>query len=80
MVQEKKNCKTVINVTKNILKEWGSKKISLNKSKMYESKFLSLNINKSKKELKWKPKLNFNETIRLTVDWYKNFLINKKYC
>ncbi len=76
---EKKNCKTVINVTKNILKEWGSKKkISLNKSKMYESKFLSLNINKAKKELKWKPKLNFNETIRFTVDWYKNFLINKK--
>ena len=45
---------------------------------MYESKFLYLNINKAKKELKWKPKLNFNETIRLTVDWYKNFLINKK--
>ena len=45
---------------------------------MYESKFLSLNINKAKKELKWKPKLNFNETIRFTVDSYKNFLINKK--
>jgi len=45
---------------------------------MYETKILSLNINKAKKELKWKPKLNFNETIRLTVDWYKNFLINKK--
>ena len=76
---EKRNCKTVITVTKKILNEWGiSKKINFKKSKMHESKFLSLNINKAKKELNWKPRLNFDETIKLTVDWYKNFLIEKK--
>ena len=45
---------------------------------MHESKFLSLNINKAKKELNWRPRLSFDETIKLTVDWYKNFLIKKK--
>tara|TARA_B110000027_G_C15988539_1_gene242096 strand:- start:70 stop:237 length:168 start_codon:yes stop_codon:yes gene_type:complete len=29
--------------------------------------------NKAKKELNWYPKLNSNETIKLTVDWYKKF-------
>ena len=27
---------------------------------------------KAKKELAWSPTLNFKETIKLTVDWYKN--------
>ena len=30
------------------------------------------NIKKAKKELNWKPKLSFKETIELTVDWYKS--------
>ena len=32
-----------------------------------------LNSKKAKKEISWKPKLNFNDTMRLTVDWYKSF-------
>jgi CDP-glucose 4,6-dehydratase len=43
-----------------------------------EAKLLVLNINKSKKELKWKPRLSLNETIELTVNWYKNYFANKK--
>ena len=31
---------------------------------------------KAKKELNWKPKINFNEGIKLTFDWYYN---NKIY-
>jgi dTDP-D-glucose 4,6-dehydratase len=30
-----------------------------------------LNNQKARKELGWYPKLNFEETIKLTVDWYK---------
>ena len=44
---------------------------------MHESKFLSLNIEKAKRELNWRPKLNFDETIKLTIDWYKNYLDDK---
>ena len=36
-----------------------------------------LNIEKAKRELNWRPKLNFDETIKLTIDWYKNYLDDK---
>ena len=36
----------------------------------------ALNSNKIKKELNWKPKINFSEGIKLTFDWYNN---NKMY-
>ena len=36
-----------------------------------------LNSKKANKEIKWKPKLNFDDTIRLTVEWYKSYY-NKK--
>ena len=42
-----------------------------------ESNLLTLNSKKSFKELKWRPKLNFKETIQLTVDWYKVLKSNK---
>ena len=32
---------------------------------------------KAKRELNWRPKLNFDETIKLTIDWYKNYLDDK---
>ena len=60
-----------------MIKEWGDNKIKiLNKKdkKFYESKLLSLNINKANKELKWEPRLNLNETIGFTIEWYKSFL------
>ena len=35
-----------------------------------------LNNNKAKKELKWFPLLTFEETIQMTVDWYKHLFLN----
>ena len=73
----KVNCKKVLSIVKLLIKEWGDNKIKiLNKKdkKFYESKLLSLNINKANKELKWEPRLNLNETIGFTVEWYKSFL------
>ena len=29
------------------------------------------NIEKAKKELNWQPKINLDEGIRLTIDWFK---------
>ena len=36
----------------------------------------ALNSNKIKKELNWKPKINFKEGIKLTYDWYNE---NRRY-
>lgn len=66
----KSNIKTVLNIVKLVNKE---KKIKYSKSKknnFYESKYLALDIRKAKKMLKWKPKLNIQQTIKWTVDWY----------
>jgi len=75
-----KNCKNVEFITKEFLKNWKKHnlKLKINKNKNYhESKFLSLNIQKAKKELKWEPRLSLGETINMTADWYKLFLENK---
>ena len=47
--------------------------INKDQSSFKESSFLSLNINKANKELKWKPILTFDEMIDFTVEWYKNY-------
>ncbi len=44
--------------------------------KNYETKNLNLNINKSKSLLNWYPKLKINESIELTIEWYKSFYEN----
>ena len=38
-----------------------------------ESKFLSLNVDKAKKMLNWKPKWNSQESLYQTLIWYKEF-------
>jgi len=35
-----------------------------------------LSSKKAKKELFWEPRLTFDETIKMTVDWYKYFFAN----
>lgn len=73
----KYNKATVLKVTQNILKIWKKSKIKIKikKNKTFkETYLLSLNIEKSKKELGWTPKLNFAEIIKYTVDWYEAYL------
>ena len=73
----KRNCKKVISIVKLLTKGWGNSKVKiLNKKskKFHESKLLSLNINKANKELKWQPRLNLDETINFTIEWYKSYL------
>jgi CDP-glucose 4,6-dehydratase len=40
---------------------------------LHEASLLLLDITKSQLKLGWKPKLTMNETIKLTVDWYRNY-------
>ena len=75
-----KNCKNVRFITKLIFKNWKKPnlKISIDRKRIYhESKFLSLNILKAKKELNWEPRLSLVETFKLTTDWYKFYFDNK---
>ena len=59
-----------------LCKEWQGHKVKIvvNKNKKFhESKLLSLNINKAKNELGWRPRLTLDETVNFTIDWYKTF-------
>ncbi len=68
----------VLKIVKEIVKFWGKGKINFKKNqKYYEQINLQLDINKSKKILKWKPKYSITKSIHITVDWYKKVLIEK---
>ena len=57
----------------NIINNQKTKIIVKNYSKN-EIKFQKLNYKKITKELKWKQKINMNEGIKNTIDWYKQHL------
>lgn len=68
-----RNVKEILHKIKN---HWGSFKWKqrLNKNHIEkESKLLKLNCDKSKKKLRWEIIMSFNETIKLTLDWYRQY-------
>ena len=44
---------------------------------VYESTLLALNIAKAKQNLDWSPRLSFEETFKMTAEWYENFYTAK---
>ena len=64
-----KNCKKFLKIGKNV-------KVTFVKDRPGHDVRYALNSNKIKKELKWKPKINFTKGIQLTIKWYLN---NEKY-
>jgi CDP-glucose 4,6-dehydratase len=76
----------VLDVVREIKKNWKILEWEFSKQTYLESTLLKLNSNKSLKSLKWKNKLKFIEVIKLVTDWYKcvykneniyNFSINQ---
>ena len=67
--------KTVEEVAKLIIEIYGSGNIKyIEKSNTYhESNLLQLNCDKAKSLLKWYPNWSFNETIKRTIIWYKDY-------
>jgi CDP-glucose 4,6-dehydratase len=55
------------------LKTWGSGnwKDTSDPNQLHEANLLKLDITKAKEKLQWLPKLNAAETIKWTMDWYK---------
>jgi len=72
---EPNNIVTVKELLEEVINYYGQgewKDVS-DKAKLQEAHLLSLNINKAKTQLNWHPKLNIKETVKYTVDWYKNY-------
>ena len=75
-----KDNKSVLDVVLEMKKSWKAVTWSVKKQKkkLRESKLLKLNSNKAKVKLNWKTTLNFKESIKITIDWYRNFYERKE--
>lgn len=73
------NIITVEELVSEIIKKYGKGEyeVRLNKNAPKESNFLALDISKATRKLNWQPLLNFNETLKFTIDWYKNYKLNE---
>ena len=52
--------------------------VSNNKEHVHEAGLLKLNCDKVLMDLDWRSALDFEETVRLTAEWYKAYYQNKK--
>lgn len=77
---DNKENKSVLNVVLEMKKSWQAVSWTIKKVKKaeHESKLLKLNSNKARVKLNWKNNLNFRESIKMTIDWYKNFYEKKE--
>ena len=50
--------------------------ISNSKQHLHEAGILKLNCDKALFDLKWRPTLDFEETVKMTVEWYKQYYQN----
>ena len=48
-----------------------------NKKIFFENNLLQLNSNKAKKILNWKCNLSSKDSIQMTIDWYKNYVLKR---
>lgn len=72
-----KNLK-VIDILKISKSIWPQIKWEIDKKEnFFENSLLQLNSNKAKKILKWKCHLTSRNSIKLTIDWYKQFFLKK---
>ena len=72
--------KSVLELIEKIYSIWPGK-YHFDKNTIYhhESENLNLCINKSQKLLNWSPKLNFDLSVEMTTNWYKDFYLNSKH-
>ena len=45
----------------------------------HEANLLMLDINKAKFILDWRPRMNLNQAIAMTMDWYRNYRSGNVY-
>ena len=54
-----------------------NKKFHNKKINIFESKYLSINSQKTYSRLLWKPVLSIDQSVQMTIDWYKGFKLKK---
>ena len=69
-------CKNILNVSNKIIKLRDKVKITFVKDRPGHDIRYALDSRKIRKELRFKPKINFKDGIKLTFEWYRN---NKSY-
>ncbi len=68
------NSKNVTELVENVLKIWpGSWEIINENNILHETKILNVTIDKAQELLSWKPKWDFETSVRKTVEWYQKF-------
>jgi len=70
---------TVGELSHKIISIWGRGELDLGREESgTEAKYLRLDIEKSKRELEWRPLYDISKSLRETVRWYRTFYDNRK--
>lgn len=66
---------TVWEVASKVIDNYGSGELRdlSDPNAFHEAKLLMLDISKAKFRLGWEPRMNMDQTVALTVDWYRNY-------
>lgn len=70
---------SVEEMVKASIESWGSGEYQIKQeaNQPHEAGLLKLDISKVKLDLNWAPKMNANETVKFTLDWYRIYNLNK---
>lgn len=62
-------------IAQKVINYYGSGELSINSTanSLHEANLLMLDISKARYKLGWEPRMNIDQTIELTVDWYKRY-------
>jgi CDP-glucose 4,6-dehydratase len=71
---ENRDIRTVKDLTERIIAEWGDGRLEIGQSDpdYHEARLLHLNCDKAIQELGWRPRWDFDRTVRETADWYRS--------
>ena len=73
-----KNSKSVKELIKEVKFNLKNFKYNIKRKNLFkEHGLLQLNCEKAKRKLRWKPKLDFKQTIKFTIDWYIHYFKRK---
>ncbi|GAB6011234.1 CDP-glucose 4,6-dehydratase [Viscerimonas tarda] len=66
---------TVWDIAEKVVENYGEGKLNdlSDPNALHEAKLLMLDISKAKYKLGWEPRMNINQTVALTIDWYKRY-------
>jgi len=69
-----KESKSVLFLIKKLTEEWNKEiQVEYESSDIHEENILMLNSDKARSNLKWKPKMNLELSIKWIVEWYKKY-------